>query len=206
MKRVLRLYQQVALAQRRTNPRRRASARVREGRPPVEAAATCGPWASWLWYSRTGGGPWYRPSRRGHPGGGSRPGGCPVHRRDGGPGAGVVGLSPGRTEGPAGGQRAGVRRKDARPVSPLPPHRPGLQSTGHADGQRVIRELQSSAPAGVPGPAPVHVPGRPAGLTEGWRREYNADRPNSGQGNLTPREFAAEQAVKTKPAPPSKLA
>lgn len=37
-KRVLRLYQQEALALRRKNPRRRASARTREGRPPVEAA------------------------------------------------------------------------------------------------------------------------------------------------------------------------
>ena len=42
--------------------------------------------------------------------------------------------------------------------------------------------------------------------TEDWRREYNEDRPHSALGNLAPREFAAQQAGKTKPGQPSKLA
>jgi putative transposase len=42
--------------------------------------------------------------------------------------------------------------------------------------------------------------------TEGRRRGYNEDRPPSALGNLAPREFAAQQAGKTKPGQPSKLA
>jgi putative transposase len=42
--------------------------------------------------------------------------------------------------------------------------------------------------------------------TEDWRREYNEDRPHSALGNLAPGEFAAKQAGKTEPGQPSKLA
>lgn len=42
--------------------------------------------------------------------------------------------------------------------------------------------------------------------TEDWRKEYNEDRPHSALGNLAPGEFAAKKAGITKPNPPPKLA
>ena len=206
-KRVLRLYQQEALALRRKNPRRRASVRTREGRPPVEAADQV--WAMDF---------------------------VSVPLADGRRARVLTVLDVFTREALALRADARFTAgMVVRVLDELKTSRGVPKSLRVDNGPEFAGKMLDLWAYFNTAALDFSRPGKPTDnafiesfngrlrqecldphwftclddlrrKTEDWRREYNEDRPHSALGNLAPREFAAKQAGKTKPDPPSKLA
>ena len=206
-KRVLRLYQQESLALRRKCPRRRASVRTRVGRPPAEAANQA--WATDFVSVPLADGRRARVltvldvfTRE-----------SPAIRADARFTAGMVVwvLDELKT---SRGLPASVRVGNGPEVAgkmldlwayfnrvALDFSRPGKPADN-----ALIESFNGRLRQECPDPHWFLCLDDLRRETEDWRREYNEERPHSGLGNLAPGEFAAKQAGKTAPNPPSKLA
>jgi len=206
-KRVLRLYQQEALGRRRKSSRRRASARTREGRPPVEAADQV--WALDFVSVVLADGRRARVltvldvfTRE-----------ALALRADARFTAGMVVRVLDELKA-SRGVPASVRVDNGPEFAgrmldlgayfnnvTLEFSRPG-KPTDNAFIESFNGRLRQECldPHGFTGLDDLRR------TTEDWRRESNHERPHSALGNLAPGEFAARQAGKTKPGRPSKLA
>lgn len=208
-KRVLRLYQQEALALRRKSPRRRAnaSARPREGRPPVEGADQARA-MDFVSVTLADG----RKARilavldvdtRE----------APALRADARFAAGVVVQVLDELKSRRGVPRS--VRVDSGPESAgrmldlwaycnavtLDFSRPGTPTDN-----AFIESFDGRPRAECPDPHWFLCLDDLRSRVERWRVEYNRERPHSALGNPAPEEFAAEQAGQTEPDPRSKLA